>query len=257
MRLRDRHAWVVGASSGIGAELAVALARAGAKVSLSARRREELGAVVTRIRAAGGRAAAFPADVTHQPELDQALASAETEHGPVDILVYCAGDWTPTDVENFRVEDIERQVDVNLLGLARAIGSVLPSMRTRRSGAIVGIASVAGYRGIPRSAAYGASKAGEITFLEALRVDLQPYGIRVVTVAPGFVKTPLTAKNDFPMPFIIGAEDAAARIVAGLRRDQRYIEFPWRLGIVMRVLRLLPIPVYDVVAARMRRTGKR
>jgi NAD(P)-dependent dehydrogenase (short-subunit alcohol dehydrogenase family) len=257
MRLRNRHAWVVGASSGIGAELAVALARAGARVSLSARRRQALEDVVARITSAGGTAAAFPADVTRLPDLRAAFEAATAVHGHVDLLVYCAGDWTPTDVEDFRIEDVERQVDVNLLGLARAIAVVLPTMRERRSGAIVGIASVAGYRGLPRSAAYGATKAGEITFLESLRVDLQPFGVRVVTVAPGFVKTPLTARNDFPMPFIISAEDAAARIVVGLRRGRRYIEFPRRLGFVMQALRFFPVPVYDIVAGRLRRSGRR
>ena len=206
---------------------------------------------------AGGQAAAFPADVTCQGGLDTALAACRAAQGPVDLLVYCAGDWTPTDVEDFRFDDIERQVDVNLLGLARAIGAVLPAMRERRAGAIVGVASVAGYRGIPRSAAYGATKAGEVVFLESLRLDLKPFGIQVVTVAPGFVKTPLTDKNDFPMPFMITAEDAAGRIVSGLRRGRRYIEFPRRLGLVMRILRFLPVPVYDIVAGRLRRTGRR
>jgi short-subunit dehydrogenase len=252
MRLREARVWLIGGSSGIGAALAQELARRGAVLALSARSRAGLDDVARRIRAAGGRAEVFPLDVTVQGAA-RSVAADVASSAPIDVLVYSAGEWTVTDVTAFDLAAVERQIATNLTGLARAVDAVLPGMLQRRRGAIVGIASVAGYRGLPRAEAYGATKAAAINFLESLRVDLAPRGVRVVTVSPGFVATPLTARNDFPMPFMVPAADAARTIADGMEGDRRYIEFPRRLGIPMKVLRLLPVALYDIAAGRLRR----
>ena len=130
------------------------------------------------------------------------------------------------------------------MGLAYGVEAVLPDMRRRGAGTIVGVASVAGYRGFPRSEAYGATKAAEINMLEALRIDLRPLGITVQTVCPGFVRTDLTAKNTFPMPFMLEADDAARRICRGIEREKAEIVFPFPMMVAMKALRLVPVRLY-------------
>ena len=247
-RLAGRNIWVVGASSGIGAALASELLARRARVAISARREDELDAV------AAGRMTVVPVDVSDRAALDAAAAEVRAEIGAIDMVVYNAGFWEQMDAAAWDRDLFARHVEVNLLGLNNCLGAVLPEMVRAGSGRVVSVASVAGYRGIAGAEAYGATKAAQINLLEALRAGLTAHGISVTTVCPGFVRTDLTAKNAFPMPFMIDADVAARSICKGLERGQMEIVFPLPMAVLMKVARLLPVRVW---AAAMRRMGQR
>jgi len=189
-------------------------------------------------------------DVTRKEDLPRVAAELRAEWGSIDVMVYNAGAWTPTDVAAFDVDAFERQVRVNYVGLVRAIGAVLPEMLTVNGGEIVGVASVSGYGGLPRAEAYGSTKAAVNYLLQSLRIDLRKRSVGVTTVNPGFVKTPLTDKNDFPMPFMVSAEEAAERIVKGLLQGKKEIHFPLRLSVPLKLVTALPRPVYEWLVCR-------
>ena len=247
-RLAGRTIWVVGASSGIGAALATELVGRGARVAISARRENELDAV-----AAGGMTI-VPVDVTDRVALDAAAGEVRAELGEIDMVVYNAGFWEQMDAVKWDRDLFARHVEINLLGLNNCIGAVLPAMVNAGFGQLVSVASVAGYRGIAGAEGYGATKAAQINMLEGLRAALAAHSISVTTVCPGFVRTELTAKNTFPMPFMIDADAAARSICNGLERGQMEIVFPLRMGVLMKVARLLPVRVW---AAAMRQVTKR
>ncbi len=242
---------VTGASSGIGAELSRQLAAAGAKVGLTARRAEALEALAAEIRHAGGTAAVAPADST-----DPAATRAAIERlvvalgGPVDLLVANAGLGLSTPAAAFSAGEFEQMVRVNLLGAAYAIEAVLPAMLRNGRGHIVGISSLAAFRGLPGGSGYGATKAGLTTLLEGLRVELRPRGIAVTTVHPGYIRTPMTAGANHPQPFLMEVVPAARIILKGIERRRRTIDFPWRTAALMSLARLLPGAVWDRVSVR-------
>jgi short-subunit dehydrogenase len=238
MDLKDRTAWVVGASSGIGAATARELVSRGARVAISARRQDQL------IKVAGGLMLAVPADVTDAQGLRTAADRVRSELGPIDLVLLNAGYWQQMHATSWDTEVFRRHVEVNLVGMSNGIGAVLPEMIARGSGVIAGVASVAGYRGIARSDAYGATKAGQINLLEALRSQLFGKGVHVTTICPGFVRTEMTAHNNFPMPFIIEADEAARAICDGLERDRNEIVFPVRMAILMKAARLVPVSLW-------------
>jgi short-subunit dehydrogenase len=242
VRLRDgATVWVTGASSGIGAALVRELAGRGCRVAASARRAEKLEELAAHT---SGEVLPVPADVTDR---DAMLAAAETvreRYGAIDLAVLNAANWDQFSVESWDTDVIRRHFDTNVLGMVHGIEAVLADMRRRRSGAIAGMASVAGYRGLPRSEAYGATKAAEINMLESLRIDLRPLGISVHTICPGFVRTDLTAKNTFPMPFMIEPDDAARRIVRGLEKAKAEIVFPLPMLALMKVARVVPVRLW-------------
>lgn len=246
-RLEGRTVWVVGASSGIGAALATELAERGATVAISARRRGRLDEV------AAGRMTVVEADVTDRASLDAAAGRVRDVLGDIDIVVLNAGLWEQMDASAWDRDTFARHVEVNLLGMNNAIGAVLPRMIERGQGQIVGVASVAGYRGLAGAEAYGATKAAQINLLESLRTAVAKRGVSVTTVCPGFVRTELTATNTFPMPFIIDADQAARSICNGLERGRLEIVFPAPMALLMKVARLLPVRVW---AAAMSRTVK-
>jgi short-subunit dehydrogenase len=193
-------------------------------------------------------------DVTDRAALDTAAAEIRDQLGAIDIAVYNAGFWAQMDAAAWDRDLFARHVEINLLGLNNCIGAVLPEMVRAGSGRLVSVASVAGYRGIAGAEAYGATKAAQINMLEALRAALAPRGISVTTVCPGFVRTGLTAKNTFPMPFMIEADAAARSICNGLERGQMEIVFPLPMAVLMKVARLLPVRVWT---AAMRQVTKR
>jgi len=233
-RLEGQRVWVVGASSGIGAETAKELARRGAHVAISARRRDRLDEV------ADGKMAVVPADASDPASISSAVAAATTALGGLDTVIWCAGYWRQTDPASWDTDEFTRHVEVNLLGLNSLLGNVIPVMVERGRGHIVGITSVSGLRGFPGGEAYGATKAAQINLLESLRGSLRRHGVRVTTVAPGFVRTEMTAVNTFSMPFIIDADQAGRIIVRGLRRGRAEIVFPLRMAVAMRIARLMP-----------------
>jgi short-subunit dehydrogenase len=244
-RLAGRNIWIIGASSGIGAALATELVARGARVAISARRNDQLDAV------AAGRMTVVPLDVTHRAAFDVAATRVRDELGEIDMIVYNAGCWKRMDAAAWDRDLFARHVEINLLGLNNCIGAVLPEMMQAGRGQLVSVASVAGYRGLVGSEAYGATKAAQINMLEALRAAVATHGISVTTVCPGFVRTDLTASNEFPMPFIIDADTAARSICDGLERGRMEIVFPLPMAVMMKVARLLPVRVWAAISSRM------
>ena len=242
--------WITGASSGLGAHLAMRMARDGYEVAASARRQEELKALADRA-SGNGAIHPVPLDVTDATATVQAVARIEAQIGPVDQAVLNAGTHKPVDPRDLKVQDFRDLIELNLLGTVNCLAAVLPPMITRRRGRIAMVASVAGYRGLPTSAAYGMTKAGLINMAEALRVELAPLGIVVQLVSPGFVRTPLTDRNTFPMPFLMEPEDAAEALYRGLQTDRFEILFPRRFAYLMKLLRILPAPLAFAVTRRL------
>ena len=244
MRLNGKVAWVVGGSSGIGAAVARELVRRGATVAVSARRKEQLQEV------ADGDMLILPADVTDAASVAAAAARIRQELGPIDLTVLSAGYWKQMDPAHWDTDVFDQHIRVNLTGMSNAIAAVLPAMLQRRSGTIAGIASVAGYRGLAGSEAYGATKAAQINLLESLRVHIARTGVHVTTICPGFVRTDLTAGNPFPMPFIIDADQAARSICDGLERERTEIAFPTPMALLMKTARLVPARAWAALWAR-------
>ena len=242
--LAGRRVWVVGASSGIGAATARALVERGAHVAISARRDTELREV------AGSAMTVAVADVADRASVDFAATQVREALGGIDMVIINAGFWEQMDVTEWDRDLFERHVQVNLLGMNNCVGAVLPQMVADGAGTIVGVASVAGYRGLGGAEAYGATKAAQINMLEGMRVALRRKGVRVVTVCPGFVKTGLTESNTFPMPFLIEAGEAAESICRGLERGRMEIVFPVPMAALMKVSRLLPVRLWALLFGR-------
>lgn len=236
----DKRVWLVGASTGIGAALAGALFGRGARVAVTARNEAALAAVV------GGRATGLvvAADVTDPGSLAAAHARVRAAWGGADVVVYLAGTYKPQRAWELTLEDARRQVDVNLMGAYNLLTLVIPEMMTRSSGAIALVSSVAGFRGLPNSLAYGPTKAALINLAEGLYLDLAPRGIGVHLINPGFVETPLTARNPFKMPALIKPDAAAEAILAGFARGEFETHFPKRFTRVLKLLRHLPYWAY-------------
>jgi len=245
MELSGSVAWVVGGSSGIGAAVARELQSRGALVAISARRQDQLDEV------SDGTMLAVAADVTDAQSLNAAASRIREELGPIDLAVLSAGYWKQMTGNDWDSESFDRHVQVNLIGMSNSIAAVLPDMLARHSGVIAGISSVAGYRGLTGSAAYGATKAGQINLLESLRIQIARAGVRVITVCPGFVRTDLTAVNDFPMPFIIEADQAGRAICDGLERERTEIVFPVRMALLMKAARLVPVSLWSALWSRV------
>ena len=250
MELTNKVCWVVGASSGIGAAVAHELLARGARVAVSARREDELQAV------ARGDMLAVPVDVTDKDSLLAAAARVRDDLGPIDLAILSAGTWKQMDALNWDPDAFATMVGVNVLGMSNAISAVLPDMLTRGSGVIAGIASVAGFRGLPGAEGYGATKAAQINLLESLRISVAPRGVRVTTICPGFVRTELTATNKFPMPFIIEADAAAKAICDGLARDRTEIVFPAPMAVLAKAARLVPVSAWASLWIRSARSKK-
>jgi short-subunit dehydrogenase len=240
MTFANQVAVVTGASSGIGWALAKALAAEGCKVGLLARRRPQLEKLAAEIESAGGSAAFAVADVTDRPRVLAALADLAARLGPVDLLVANAGLGAPTLLEPFNVDDIEKQFRVNVLGVVYAIEAVLPEMLRRGRGHIAAVSSLGAYKGLPGESAYCASKAALSSFMDGLRVQLRGRGVAVTTLCPGFVRTPMTAANEFSMPFVLEADEAARRMLRAIRRRRKVYNFPWPTWLLMQLSRLAP-----------------
>jgi short-subunit dehydrogenase len=240
MSFANQVAVVTGASSGIGRELAKELARQGAKVGLVARRADQLAALAEEIRAARGVAEFAAADVADRDAVHGAMRDLAAKLGPVDLLVANAGVGAPTTLNPLNVGDFEKMYRVNVFGVVYAIEAVTPSMIERRRGHIVAVSSMAGYKGLPGEWGYTSSKAAVNNLMEGLRIQLRGQGIAVTNVCPGFVRTPMTAKNDFWMPFLLDADDAARRIVRALTRKKKVYNFPVRMSAFMWLTARLP-----------------
>lgn len=248
---RGKRVWLLGASSGIGAALARALLSEGARVAVSARSAAKLEALV-RDRPAG---LVLPCDVADPGSIAAAWQSLLHHWQGVDLAIYIAGDYVPMRAWALDMAAAQRMIDVNLVGAVNFAACVVPQLLAQDNAPVKGeiafVASVAGYRGLPKSLIYGPTKAALINFAEALAIDLQPRGVGVRLINPGFVATPLTAGNDFAMPALQSAEEAAASIIAGYRSSAFEIHFPKRFTYVMKLLALLPARLYFPLVRRL------
>lgn len=239
--------FLTGASSGIGAALAQQYAAQGATLVLLARRQQalqELLACLPEAKAQPHRS--YVVDVTDPAALQAACTDCLATLGCPDVVVASAGISAGTLTE-YR-EDLrvfEKILHTNVLGTAATFQPFIAPMKARGSGVLVGLASVAGIRGLPGSEAYSASKAATISYLESLRVELRHSGIKVVTIAPGFIRTPMTAKNPYSMPFLMEVDRFARKAVRAIARHTSYIVIPWQMGLVAKLLRVLPNWIYD------------
>jgi short-subunit dehydrogenase len=246
MTFAGKVAIITGASSGIGRALAHALANEGCKVGLVARRHEQLAALAGEIQKAGGTAGFAVADVGDRAHVVPAVRDLAARLGAIDLLVANAGVGAPTTLEPFNVEAQEKMFRINVLGVIYAIEAVLPEMLARGRGHLAAVSSLAAYKGLPGESGYTASKAAVNTFMEGLRIQLRNRGIAVTTICPGFVATPMTEVNQFKMPFLLTADEAAKRIVGALRRRKKVFDFPWQMALMMKLTAWLP----DWVMAR-------
>jgi short-subunit dehydrogenase len=240
--------FITGASSGIGEALARYYARSAKVIGLAARRKAQLDSLAASLKA---ECATYSHDVSDAEACVRAAGDFVQRFGAPDLVIANAGVSVgtrgddPTDIAKLR-----RVLDVNVVGLAATLAAFAPSMRAARNGTLCGIASVAGFRGLPGAGAYSSSKAAAISWLEALRVELRGSGVAVVTICPGYIDTPMTQVNRYRMPFLLPADEAARRIARAIETKRRFAVIPWQMAIVGRIMRLLPAVVYDRLTAR-------
>ncbi len=242
---RGRSVWVIGASSGIGLATAKALHAAGARVVVSARNAELLQQFVDTHPSAQ----AVVLDVADTAAIAAAARYVQSQQG-LDVVMYCAGYYQAMRVSDYALADMLRHLDINYTGALRVLAAVLPELLPQQRGHISLISSVAGFRGLPQSLAYGPTKAALINLAEALYYDLSPHGIGVSVINPGFVETPLVAGNDFPMPALITPEKAAQEILKGWCKGEFQIHFPKRFTRLLLLLRVLPYRWYFALVRR-------
>lgn len=252
-RPEDGVVWITGASAGIGRALAVRLAEQGFRVAATARRADALAALAEEGQ---GRITAYPGDVTDATRMRAIVAAIVSEQGPMALAVLNAGVYHLSERDGFDAALTWRTVESNLGGTIFCLEPLLEAMLARGRGQVAIVASLAGYGGIPGSVAYGAAKAAMITMAEALALTHAPRGLTIQVVNPGFVATAMTAPNDYPMPFMMSAEEAAARIVAGLARGGFEIAFPRRLAWPIKLAALLPYPLWLALMARATRRAR-
>lgn len=243
-----RRIFITGASTGIGAALARHYAGPDSVLGLYARRRDLLEKVAAGLP---GRSALYAADITDLPAIGAAAQDFLARFGAPDLVIANAGISIGTLGEDLQdVDKLRRVLDVNVAGLAATLAAFAPAMRAAGTGTLCGIASVAGFRGLPGAGAYSSSKAAAIAWLEALRVELTGSGVSVVTLCPGFIDTSMTRVNRYRMPFLISADEAAKRFAVAIAAKRRLAVIPWQMALVSLLLRVLPGWLYDRMSAR-------
>lgn len=235
-----RVVWITGASTGIGRQLALDLARAGVSVAISARSEDKLAEVAAHHPGIK----AYPLDVTDRAASRATVQAIERDLGPIDLAILNAGIWHLMGARDLDAGKVAEAMAVNYLGAVYALEALLPPMRARRAGHVALVASVAGFVGLPRSLAYGPTKAAMINLAETLKPDLERDGITVSVVNPGFVDTPMTKQNPFPMPFLMTAGEASQRIIAGLQKRRFEIAFPFAMWRLLRGAQKIPYGVF-------------
>ena len=241
-----RNLWITGAGKGIGRAVALEYARHGWSIAVSARTTSDLEALAEEARANNlpGNIFPFPADVTDHDAMIQTFKAIEQEMGTLNHVILNAGTHAPSSATRFNTSAYRTLLEINVMGVVHGLSAAIPAFVDRRSGQIGVVASVAGYSGLPSAAPYGASKAALINMCEALKPELESVNVGVSLINPGFVKTPLTDKNEFPMPFLIEADEAARRIYAGMMKGKFEIAFPRMFVLILKILRILPYGLY-------------
>ena len=240
MSEKQKKIWITGASSGIGKSVAEKFANEGWKVAVSARRKELLDEL-----AKNPNIVSFPLDVTNRNQINEVFKNIIDNFGELDICLFSSGTYEPKDEQNIDPDKIKNVINVNFLGVIDCVKSVERYFKDKKSGHISIVSSIAGYRGLPNSSGYGPSKAALTNFSESIYFDFKKFGVRVSVVSPGFIKTPLTDKNEFPMPFLKTPEYAAEKIFNGLVKSSAFeIHFPKGLTLTLKFLRILPYRLY-------------
>lgn len=244
---QGRRVWLLGASSGIGAALGQLLLARGARVAFSARNVEKLNSIAN----AAEHALLLPCDASDEASVRGAWERLLLTWGGVDVAIYLAGDYAPMRAWELEPAKARRMIAVNFTGAVYFTTCVVPQLLRQGAGQIAFVASVAGYRGLPKSLIYGPTKAALINFAEALYIDLEPKGLGVRVINPGFVATPLTAQNDFAMPALLTPEAAAQATLDGFAGSAFEIDYPKRFTRVMKLLAHLPYRVYFPLVRRL------
>ena len=240
MSEKQKKIWITGASSGIGKSVAEKFANEGWKVAVSARRKELLDEL-----AKNPNIVSFPLDVTNRNQINEVFKNILDNFGELDICLFSSGTYEPKDEQNIDPDKIKNVINVNFLGVIDCVKSVERYFKDKKSGHISIVSSIAGYRGLPNSSGYGPSKAALTNFSESIYFDFKKFGVRVSVISPGFIKTPLTDKNEFPMPFLKTPEYAAEKIFNGLVKSSAFeIHFPKGLTLTLKFLRILPYRLY-------------
>ena len=250
---KDKIIFLTGASSGIGEALALAIAKRGATLGLLARREEMLNDLAARCGVSGGKARVFACDVTDSDAVHAAAEKLRQEFGRIDILICNAGiSGNDPETRSYDPAGVGRVIDINLMGAVNAVHAVVPPMLERGEGQLVAISSLAGIRGLRKSAAYSASKAAMTAFFESVRLDVQDQGIAVTIIQPGFIKTPLTAGRTHRMPYLMELDDAIPLLLKAMERKKKFASFPWQLATLVRAGKVFPAWLYDRIAGRAR-----
>jgi NADP-dependent 3-hydroxy acid dehydrogenase YdfG len=253
MDWKDKVVFLTGASSGIGEALALALAERGAILGLVARRKTNLSALARSCEAKGATAFVYAADVTDAAALADAADGMRKEFGHIDIMIANAGiSGADEATRNYDPAGVKNVIDINLLGAVNAVHAVLPAMIERGQGQLIAVSSLAGIRGLPKSAAYSASKAGMTAFFESVRLDTIGKGIDVTIIQPGFILTPLTAGRTQNMPFLMKLDDAIPHFIRAIEKKKRFASFPFQLASIVRVGKVFPAWLYDSIASKLR-----
>lgn len=255
MNLKDKVVLITGASGGIGCELAKLLAKEKCKVVPLARRGPNLIALESEIKRTNPNVFVMKCDVSSRQSVKAVVRSTKELFGKIDIVVLNAGVSYKTDKNKFDSMLAEETFNTNVLGMIYFFEELIPEFKTN-GGMFVGVSSLADGRGFPNSGFYCASKAAVSLFLESQRIELRPFNIKVLTVKPGFVKTPMTNKNEFKMPFLMDVEKAAKIILRGIKKEKRIIQFPWQTVLGAKILKILPDVLFDVIAAKQRKIKK-
>lgn len=240
--------FITGANSGIGEALAIEYAKQGAILGLVARRKKELQILQKKL---SGKVLIYEVDVTNINQCRWASEDFIAHHGAPDIVIANAGISTGTLTENFSdIQTFKKIIDTNLNGVINTFYPFVQLFKKRKQGQFVGISSIAGIRGLPGSGAYSSSKAALINYLESFRVEMAPYKIDVTTIAPGYIKTPMTDVNDYSMPFIMPANKAAISFINAIRKKKKFIIIPWQMKIIGYLMHILPIFIWDFLAKK-------
>ena len=239
--------WITGGGTGIGREVALQLASAGCQVAVSARTAATLDALAS----LHANIHAFPLDVTDAAATRAAVDAIEAKLGAIDLAILNAGTWDPMGASDYTADRAAQSMLVNYGGITNGVEALIPRFTGRKAGHLALVASVAGYRGLAQAAAYAPSKAAVISLAEVLQPDLARSGVTVSVINPGFVATPMTSVNKFPMPFIMEPVDAARAIVRGLEKRKFEIAFPWQMVAMMKLLRVLPYGAFFWLSSRM------
>lgn len=246
----DGVAWITGASTGLGRELALQMAALGYDVAATARGEDALSELERDSAALEGTVRAFACDVTDRAAMAETVGAIEAQAGPVRLAVFNAGIYIPTHGEALAPEDFDKTFAVNLTGVLNGLAPVVERMKAHGRGQVVIVASVSGYSGLPSASAYGATKAALINMAESLSFDFSKMNIRIQVVNPGFVDTPATEQNAYEMPYLMPVEKAAARMLAGIENGGFEITFPRRFTWQLKLLRILPHPLYFAIMNR-------